>query len=107
MGWTQPLRVAAASANGLAGTALELISEEVMLDIYGAADAPGATFSLAGFRGSAPGINLVPAASPIGPAAVATKVNTNTDFLGTFSVPAGTRLVMPVSAAASFLLMVR
>lgn len=107
MGWSQPVHAAAASANALAGTALEFVGEECMLDIYGNGAAAGATFSLSGFRGSQPGISFIPAASPLGPAAVATKVNSNSDFITTVSIPANTRLVMPVSAAADFLIVVR
>jgi hypothetical protein len=102
MGYSLQIRVAAlgagaTNANALAGSAIEFMGEDVMLDVYASADVAGFTAALSGFTGSKPGAAYLPAGSTVTPASTAGAVKTNENFLGTFSIPAGTRLVMPVT----------
>lgn len=109
MGYSFPLQhqtigAAGAVANALAGTAIEYMGDDVMLDIYGDADIVGMTFSLTAFRGAEPGEQLIPTGSGLALASTPGLVKSNENFLASVSIRGGSRLVMPVSnpGAASF-----
>lgn len=100
MGYSFPLRqaigAAATVANALAGTPVEYLGEDVMLDIYASADIVGMTFTLNGFTGSNPGSQYLPTGSAIGLASTVGKLKTNEDFVASVAIPAGSRLVLPI-----------
>ncbi len=107
MGYSFPLRVAApagATPNILAGTAIEYMGDDIMLDVYGNGEITGIVAALTGFKGSEPGMQYIPTGSVLGLASTPGKVKTNEDFIANLSIPGGTRLVLPLSngGAASF-----
>jgi hypothetical protein len=104
MSWTQITpytSVAGTIANVLAGTAIEYVGAASTLTVYGSVDTAGDTFSLSGATGVAPPSNYVPAGALIPAASTAGAVKTNEDFIGQFPIPANTRLVLSVTAAAA------
>jgi hypothetical protein len=109
MGYSFPTRVSIGAAatvpNGLAGTAIEYIGDDVMLDIYGNGEISGMTFALTGFQGSNPGMQFIPTGSSLGVASTPGRVKANEDFIASVPIPANTRLVLPVTnpgAASNF-----
>src|SRR5258708_38105377 len=84
MGYSFPLRVAApagATPNILAGTAIEYMGDDIMLDVYGNGEITGIVAALTGFKGSEPGMQYIPTGSVLGLASTPGKVKTNEDFI--------------------------
>ena len=101
MGYTLSLSTAvgggATVANALAGTAIEYMGEDAMLDIYANGDITGMSFALTGYKGSSPGEALIPAGSSLFVASTVGKVKINEDFIASVPIPGGTRLVLPIT----------
>lgn len=82
-----------------------------MLDIYAGAVIAGMSWALTSYRGSDPGAALIPVGSAVGVESTAGLVKTNENFVASVSIPAGSRLVLPLTnpgaaSSADFLFVV-